>query len=121
MAEVETLSPWWRRSAIIMIVAVLLRARMAREADLFRRAADSRTRRWLRTGRYCSPTADITAGQQVFLRYGLMENGTIWGHGAYIGPDFSADYLHTLAHDAEETVAERHGFVMQAALRPASD
>lgn len=40
---------------------------------------------------------DIMAGQQVFLKYGLMENGTIWGHGAYLGPDFSARYLHTLA------------------------
>jgi hypothetical protein len=26
-----------------------------------------------------------------------MENGSIWGHGAYIGPDFSAEYLHTMA------------------------
>jgi nitric oxide reductase subunit B len=42
---------------------------------------------------------DIIAGQQVFLRYGLMENGTIWGHGAYLGPDFSAQYLHTLGMD----------------------
>ena len=40
--------------------------------------------------------ADIRAGQEVFLKYGLMENGTIWGHGAYLGPDFSAEYLHTL-------------------------
>jgi nitric oxide reductase subunit B len=23
---------------------------------------------------------DILSGQQVFLKYGLMENGTIWGH-----------------------------------------
>jgi nitric oxide reductase large subunit len=30
-----------------------------------------------------------------------MDNGTIWGHGALLGPDFSAEYLHTLAlHDA---------------------
>jgi nitric oxide reductase subunit B len=43
---------------------------------------------------------DIIAGQQVFLRYGLMENGTIWGHGAYLGPDFSAQYLHLLSEDA---------------------
>ena len=43
---------------------------------------------------------DILAGQQVFLRYGLMENGTIWGHGAYLGPDFSAQYLHTLGMEA---------------------
>ena len=48
---------------------------------------------------------DIVAGQQVFLKYGLMENGTIWGHGAYLGPDFSAAYLHTLSTDTGETIA----------------
>jgi nitric oxide reductase subunit B len=48
---------------------------------------------------------DILAGQQVFLKYGLMENGTIWGHGAYLGPDFSASYLHGLAEDVAEEVA----------------
>ncbi|MDD5559271.1 hypothetical protein [Candidatus Methylomirabilis sp.] len=26
-----------------------------------------------------------------------MENGSVWGHGAYLGPDFSAEYLHALA------------------------
>jgi len=46
--------------------------------------------------------ADIIAGQQVFQRYGLMENGTIWGHGAYLGPDFSAAYLHQLALDTKD-------------------
>ena len=25
---------------------------------------------------------DVIAGQQVFLKHGLMDNGTIWGHGA---------------------------------------
>jgi nitric oxide reductase subunit B len=49
---------------------------------------------------------DITDGQEVFLKYALMENGTIWGHGAYLGPDFSAEYLHTLALDTAEAVAE---------------
>jgi nitric oxide reductase subunit B len=34
--------------------------------------------------------AEIALGQQVFLRDGLMDNGTVWGHGAYLGPDFSA-------------------------------
>lgn len=28
---------------------------------------------------------DIIAGQQVFQKYGLMENGSIWGHGALSG------------------------------------
>lgn len=48
---------------------------------------------------------DVLGGQQVFLKYALMENGTIWGHGAYLGPDFSAEYLHTLALDAQEWLA----------------
>ena len=36
---------------------------------------------------------DIQGGQQVFLRNGLMEYGSIFGHGAYLGPDYTADYL----------------------------
>jgi nitric oxide reductase subunit B len=41
--------------------------------------------------------SDILAGQGVFLRNGLMEYGSIFGHGAYLGPDFTADYLHRAA------------------------
>ena len=41
--------------------------------------------------------ADVIAGQEIFLRNGLMEYGTIFGHGAYLGPDFTADYLHRAA------------------------
>ena len=40
---------------------------------------------------------DILHGQQAFLRNGLMEYGSIFGHGAYLGPDFTADYLHRAA------------------------
>ena len=36
---------------------------------------------------------DISEGQQVFLHNGLMEYGSIFGHGAYLGPDYTADYL----------------------------
>jgi nitric oxide reductase subunit B len=41
--------------------------------------------------------ADIMAGQGTFLRNGLMEYGSIFGHGAYLGPDYTADYLHRSA------------------------
>ena len=37
---------------------------------------------------------DVRAGQKLFLHQGLMEYGSIFGHGAYLGPDFTADYLH---------------------------
>ena len=40
---------------------------------------------------------DVITGQQIFLRRGLMDNGTIWGHGSYLGPDFSAQSLEMAA------------------------
>jgi nitric oxide reductase subunit B len=40
---------------------------------------------------------EILAGQNVFRKYGLMQHGTIFGHGAYLGPDFTAEYLHKTA------------------------
>src|SRR5579884_3021313 len=35
---------------------------------------------------------DILNGQQIFLKNGLMEYGSVFGHGAYLGPDYTADY-----------------------------
>ena len=49
------------------------------------------------TGHVLFTGADVIAGQEVFLRNGLMEYGSIFGHGAYLGPDFTADYLHRAA------------------------
>jgi nitric oxide reductase subunit B len=46
------------------------------------------------TGRVIFTGDDIRAGQKVFLHHGLMEYGSIFGHGAYLGPDFTDDYLH---------------------------
>jgi nitric oxide reductase subunit B len=39
----------------------------------------------------------IRRGQQVYQRYGLMNHGSIWGHGSLRGMDFSAYTLHGLA------------------------
>jgi nitric oxide reductase subunit B len=37
---------------------------------------------------------DIMNGQNVWQSIGGQEVGTIWGHGAYVAPDWSADWLH---------------------------
>jgi nitric oxide reductase subunit B len=44
-------------------------------------------------GRLLYTAGDVQKGQQVFLHNGLMEYGSAFGHGAYLGPDFTADYL----------------------------
>ncbi len=36
----------------------------------------------------------IQDGQNVWQSIGGQEVGTVWGHGAYVAPDWSADYLH---------------------------
>ena len=51
---------------------------------------------------------DVKQGQRIFLRAGLMEFGSVFGHGAYLGPDFTADYLRRSAVSVTETY-ERAG------------
>lgn len=39
-----------------------------------------------------------------------MEHGTLWGHGAYLGPDYSAEYLDRLSEVTRNSIAtEKHG------------
>ncbi len=39
---------------------------------------------------------DIIDGQNYYFSRGGQHIGTIWGHGSYLAPDWSADYLHRL-------------------------
>jgi nitric oxide reductase subunit B len=59
---------------------------------------------------------DIRDGQMVFLRYGLMDNGSIWGHGAYLGPDYAAEALHRMGEDTAEALAQQQYQQSLAAL-----
>jgi nitric oxide reductase subunit B len=40
------------------------------------------------------PSGDIETGQNVWQAMGGMEVGSVWGHGSYVAPDWSADWLH---------------------------
>jgi nitric oxide reductase subunit B len=56
-------------------------------------------------GRVLYTERDVERGQEVFLNHGLMEYGSIFGHGAYLGPDYTADYLRR----ASNFVRQAHG------------
>ena len=45
-------------------------------------------------GRVVATGDDIRAGQNVWQAMGGMEMGSIWGHGSYVAPDWTADWLH---------------------------
>jgi len=51
---------------------------------------------------------DIQTGQHVFQKYGLMQYGTLFGHGAYLGPDFTAQYLHRAAQTMLDSYGQQH-------------
>ncbi len=45
-------------------------------------------------GRTLYTAEEIQTGQNVWQSMGGQEVGSVWGHGAYIAPDWSADWLH---------------------------
>lgn len=51
--------------------------------------------------------AQIELGRQVWQSMGGMQLGSIWGHGAYVAPDWSADWLHREAVSVLDGWAQR--------------
>ena len=105
----DELSPWWKTAAIITMifgfgVLILLTVKAYQDAPpIPAQVVDP-------SGAVLYTSADVAAGQEVFLKHGLMNNGSIWGHGGYLGPDFSAQFLHDWALDlAEQAAQETYG------------
>ncbi len=51
--------------------------------------------------------ADIFEGQNVYQRYGLMDHGSVWGHGSQRGPEFSAYTLHLVSDSIRNDLAQK--------------
>jgi nitric oxide reductase subunit B len=97
------LSPWWRYGVLIAFIVgfgVLIWV----SAGAYKVAPPIPERVVGPNGETVFSGDDILSGQEVFLKHGLMDNGTLWGHGAYLGPDFSATYLHNMVVLAQETL-----------------
>jgi len=45
-------------------------------------------------GKVVVAAGEISAGQNVWQSLGGMELGSVWGHGSYVAPDWTADWLH---------------------------
>jgi nitric oxide reductase large subunit len=66
-------------------------------------------------GKVLFTKADILAGQDVYQRYGLMDHGSVWGHGSQRGPEFSANTLHLQGDAVKGYLAKReYGTVYEA-------
>ena len=117
-ADDADLSPWWLRS--VAIVMVLGFAALLAITSLAYRDAPPIPQQVLDSGgRVVFTGDDVSEGQEVFLKYGLMDNGSIWGHGAYLGPDYAAEALHRIGVDTSTAVASAQFGKSVAALTPA--
>ena len=103
------LSPWWRHAAILVMIggfsvlSLVTVLTYSNAPPIPEKAVDA-------AGNLVFSGTDIQKGQEVFFKYALMEHGSLWGHGAYLGPDYSAEYLHRLSEVARDTIAvEKYG------------
>ena len=48
------------------------------------------------SGNIIFTSQDIMSGQKYFYSRGGQHIGSIWGHGSYLAPDWSADFLHRM-------------------------
>ena len=82
----------WTGLAVLLVISfsVLLWA----GGEIFRAAPPMPERVVTTTGATLYTRADIERGRQVWQSMGGMQLGSIWGHGGYVAPDWSADWLH---------------------------
>ena len=106
LSDTAVLSPWWRRSVVLVFVVGMI-GLIFMSVQAYRHAPPIPEKVVDSTGVVVFDRLDIETGQEVFLRYGLMQNGSIWGHGSYLGPDFSAQYLHELSLDTGQAIARQ--------------
>ncbi len=106
LSDTAVLSPWWRRSVVLVFVVGMI-GLIFMSVQAYRYAPPIPEKVIDSAGTVVFDRQDIETGQEVFLKYGLMQNGSIWGHGSYLGPDFSAQYLHELSLETGQAIARQ--------------
>lgn len=97
----------WIGLAILLVTSfsVLLWA----GGEIFRAAPPMPEKVLAQDGSVVYTKEDIEQGRQVWQSMGGMQLGSIWGHGAYVAPDWSADWLHREAVQVLDIWARRDG------------
>ena len=87
-------------------------------SEIFRAAPPVPERVVSESGQLVYSKSDIELGREVWQSTGGMQLGSIWGHGAYVAPDWSADWLHREAVDILDQWARAEGAPSYADLTP---
>ena len=82
----------WIAFALVIVGSFTVLGFFGRE--IYREAPPVPERVVTTDGRVLFTGDEIHDGQNVWQSTGGQELGTVWGHGAYVAPDWSADWLH---------------------------
>ena len=82
---------WWTLTAVLTVTFAILGFS---GVEIYRHAPPIPGRVVSASGALVMTRQDILQGQSAWQSTGGMELGSIWGHGAYQAPDWSADWLH---------------------------
>lgn len=98
---------WWTLIAVLMVTFGILGLM---GAEVYRQAPPIPSKVVAASGAVVMTDEDIMQGQAAWQSAGGMQLGSIWGHGAYQAPDWSADWLHReLVTWLELAAAELYG------------
>ena len=82
---------WWSLVGVLIVTFTIL-GFFGRE--VYRQAPPIYSKIKAENGEILYTKNDILDGQTVWQSIGGQQIGSIWGHGAYQAPDWTADWLH---------------------------
>ncbi|MCX6229519.1 MAG: nitric-oxide reductase large subunit [Bacteroidia bacterium] len=113
----------WISFILVMTISFSVLVYYGRE--IYRKAPPIPDKVMTADGKVLFTGQDIKDGQNVWQSTGGQELGTVWGHGAYQAPDWSADWLHKeatfmldkLAMQADSLPYDKESHQRQASLK----
>ncbi len=106
---------WWIALIIVVVGSFAVLGGMGLKLNTDKPPIPSRV---VSAGQPVMTGDDIMKGQQVWQSLGGQEIGSVWGHGAYVAPDWTADWLHREAEFVLNALAKADGVSSFAGLSP---
>jgi len=95
----------WTLFALVMVASFLVLGWLG--TRIYQEAPPLADRVITTDGQVVIDYGEIRAGHNVWQTLGGMEVGSVWGHGSYVAPDWTADWLHREVVFALDTWAQQ--------------
>src|SRR6185295_20406025 len=91
-SRMNTTRRLWLGLGALLVASFAVLLWMGRDMDRLSPPMPSRV--VTKSGHVVYTREDVERGRQVWQSIGGQQQGSIWGHGALVAPDWSADWLH---------------------------